>query len=63
MRVRETLSRLKKEYPGQIEHVFKHFPLPFHSMAQKASEASECARDQGKFWDMYNKLFDAMGKV
>ena len=38
--------------------MFKHFPLPFHNFAEKAAEGSECARDQGKFWEMYNKLFD-----
>ena len=36
--------------------MFKHFPLPMHNNAQKASEASECAREQGKFWEYHDKL-------
>jgi len=33
------------------------FPLPMHSQAMKAAEAAQCAGDQGKFWEMHNKIF------
>ncbi len=33
------------------------FPLAMHSNAMKASEAAACAGDQGKFWEMHDKLF------
>lgn len=33
------------------------FPLPMHANAMKASEAADCAGDQGKFWEMHDKLF------
>jgi len=33
------------------------FPLPMHSQAMKASEAGLCAGDQGKFWEMHEKIF------
>ncbi len=52
-----TVQQIKANYAGQIDLVFKHFPLSFHPNAQKASEASECARDQGKFWEYHDKLF------
>ena len=57
-RAHPTVERIKKEYGSKVKHIFKHFPLSFHPYAQKAAEASECARDQGKFWEMYNTLFD-----
>src|SRR5262249_21181215 len=32
-------------------------PLPFHQNAGPAAEASLAAADQGKFWEMHEKLF------
>jgi protein-disulfide isomerase len=33
-------------------------PLPMHNKAFDAAEAVRCAGDQGKFWEMHNRLFD-----
>lgn len=55
----QTMKQLKQEYPNDIRVVYRHFPLQFHQEAQKAAEASECAADQGKFWEMYDKIFEA----
>ena len=46
---------------GKVKFAFKHLPLPFHSNAQKASEATECAGKLGKddaFWGMHDAIFD-----
>ncbi len=32
-------------------------PLAMHKNAFKAAEAANCAGDQGKFWEMHDKLF------
>lgn len=56
----ETLPSIVKDWvdTGKAKIYFKHFPLSFHQNAQKSAEASECAKDQGKFWEMHDKLFD-----
>jgi len=56
-RVQPTLKQVKDIYGDKVEIVYKHFPLSFHPNAQKAGEASECARDQGKFWEYHDILF------
>lgn len=38
--------------------VFRHFPIAGHPLAAKAAEASECAGDQGKFWEYSDALFE-----
>lgn len=56
-RTTETIKQLEKKYPGQIRLVFRDFPLSFHENAAKAAEAGSCAQEQGKFWQMHDKLF------
>lgn len=54
-----TVQQVLKEYPGKVLFAYKHFPLTsIHPHAQKAAEASECARDQDKFWEFHDKLFE-----
>lgn len=52
-----TLTQTLDKYKGQVRLVYKHFPLGFHPNAQKAAESSECADEQGKFWEYHDKLF------
>ncbi len=56
----QTIPQIKKEYvdTGKVKYVLRDFPLGFHPNAQKAAEASECADDQGKFWEMHDKMFE-----
>jgi len=61
------MPQIEKDYinTGKMKHVFMDFPLSFHQNAQKASEAADCAGDQGKFWQMHDRLFanqKAIGK-
>lgn len=51
------LKQVKEKYGDKVAIVFRDFPLPFHDKAPKAAMASECADDQGKFWEYHDKLF------
>src|SRR5271169_1634466 len=57
----ETMSAVMKQ--SDVRWVFRHFPLPFHPFAQKAAEASECAGEQGKFWEYSDALFAFKGNL
>jgi protein-disulfide isomerase len=56
-RVEPTLARVEQEYGQKVRLVWKHQPLPFHPNALPAAEAAEAAREQGKFWQMHDRLF------
>jgi len=55
----DTAKKIKETYGNKIAFVTRHFPLSFHPEAQKAAEATECAGEQGKFWQMYDYVFAA----
>ena len=54
----QTLPGLKKKYidTGRLRYVIRDLPLEFHKRALKASEATYCAAEQGKYWEMREKL-------
>lgn len=56
---KDTYPQLIKDYvdTGKVKYVWRDYPLSFHPNAQKAAEAAHCAGEQGKFWDMHDRLF------
>lgn len=56
-RFHDTMNQVLAAYPNDVRWVYKHFPLNFHQYAQKSAEASECASEQGKFWEYVDKIF------
>jgi protein-disulfide isomerase len=56
-RVLESVEEVKKTYGDKVSITFRDFPLPMHAEAPKAAEASHCADEQGKFWEMHDKMF------
>ncbi len=58
-RFHPTMQQVMDQYKGKVRWVYRHFPLnSIHPDAQKAAEASECAAEQGKFWEMADKMFE-----
>jgi protein-disulfide isomerase len=56
----ETYSKIFDDYvkTGKVEYVLRNFPLEqLHPNAEKAAEAAECAGEQGKYWEMHDRLF------
>jgi protein-disulfide isomerase len=51
------MKQIEDEYKGKVKIAFKQLPLPFHDKAHLAAEAALAANEQGKFWQMHDKLF------
>ena len=62
-RVVPILHDLEKQYGNKVKIAFKHQPLPFHPNARPAANASMAANEQGKFWEMHDKLFANQGAL
>jgi protein-disulfide isomerase len=62
-RVEPTLKRVFDEYAGKVRVVWRDFPLPFHQDAMPAAIVARVANEQGKFWEMHDKLFENQRKL
>ena len=58
-----TLKQIEQTYGEKVKVVWKHEPLTMHPNALPAAEAAEAAREQGKFWQMHDKLFESQGSL
>ena len=57
--VTQTLPLIEQNYirSGKVKYVFKNFPGDKHKLAFNAHQAAACAGDQGKYWEMHDRLF------
>ncbi len=51
------ISQLLITYKGNMTFVFRNFPLDMHPNSHIAAEAAEAAGAQGKFFEMYDALY------
>jgi len=60
----ETYPALRREYvdAGKLRMAYLHLPLPNHSQARLAAEASMCASASGRFWEMHDRIFASQSR-
>lgn len=59
-----TFGQIKSTYidTGKVRLIYRDFPLSFHPSAKPAALAAQCAQEQGKFWEMHDKIFGEQQK-
>lgn len=62
---RDSYAQIKRDYidTGKARLVFRDYPLSFHPMAMPSAQAAECADEQGKYWEMHDKIFGEQEKL
>jgi protein-disulfide isomerase len=57
----DAYAELKKTYidTGKVRFISRDLPLEFHPFALKAAEATRCAGDQNKYWELRDALFSS----
>jgi protein-disulfide isomerase len=56
-RAHNTVVQLQKDYGEKLRVVMKQNPLSFHNRAKPAALAALAAGEQGKYWEMHDKMF------
>lgn len=62
-RYNEVLAQTLTDYGDKIKITLRHFPLTrVHRNALAAAEAYECAKEQGKGWEMYDQILASVAR-
>ncbi|MBC7795572.1 MAG: thioredoxin domain-containing protein [Pyrinomonadaceae bacterium] len=56
--IQPTLKEIQTVYGDKVKLTFRNYPLPIHPKARDAAQAAEAAGQQGKFWEMYDMIYD-----
>ncbi len=52
------MKRLLNKYPQMFHLIYRDFPIDsLHPQSRLVAQAGECADDQGKFWQLHDKIF------
>ena len=52
------VEQLRDDYDGRVTFVARYFPMPGHANAENAAVAVEAAARQGRFEDMYHRMYE-----
>ena len=52
------MDEILEKYPNDVKVVIKNFPLGSHKQARKAAQYALAAHKQGKYKEMYHKIFE-----
>ena len=52
------VEQLREDYAGEVTFVARYFPLPGHFNSERAARTVESAARQGKFEEMYVKMYE-----
>lgn len=59
-----TVRELSAAYGDRVRFIVRDFPvIDIHPDASYAAEAAGCAEEQGKFWQMHDRLFALKGQL
>ena len=62
-RAETVVDEVMKKYGDKVRLVYRDYPLSFHQNAEMAAMGSECAEEQGKFWEMHKAMFANQQKL
>ncbi|MEX1367343.1 MAG: thioredoxin domain-containing protein [Nannocystaceae bacterium] len=57
------VQAVKDRFGDKVQVSYRHFPLSFHPAAQPAAEMTQCAQEQGKFWELHDQIFGSKDKL
>ncbi|TQC43262.1 thioredoxin [Rhodococcus sp. WS4] len=56
------IEQLRAEYGDRVGFVVRYFPLPGHVNAERAARAVEAAAQQGRFEQMYQRMYETQAE-
>jgi len=63
-RMAPTLKEVAAKFPNEVRIIYRQYPITnLHPFAFKAAEASLCANEQGKFWELHDTMFSDQTKL